>query len=131
MNRSITATIAMLGGLALAGPGAARDSSITAATPVDAPQSCISPSRIAQSLVRSDSVIDFVMTDRKVYRVTLPQACPGLGFEERFSYALSIDRLCSTDIITVLYNSPIGRGASCGLAPFQQVTLPPRARQLR
>ena len=125
------AAIAVLAAVALAGPSAARDDGIPAATPVGAPQACISRSRISQSLVRSDSVIDFVMLDRKVYRVTLPQACPELGYEERFGYALSIDRLCSTDIITVLRNSPLGRGASCSLAPFQQVMLAPRPKQRR
>ena len=131
MNRMMMASVALLAGLALAGPGAARDSSIPEATPVGTPQGCITRHRIAQSLVRSDSVIDFVMIDRKVYRVTLPQACPGLGFQERFGYTLSIDQLCSSDIITVLYQDPVGPGARCALTPFQQVTLPPRTKRTR
>ena len=131
MKSPMLATIALLGGLALAGPGAARDTSVPVATPVGAPQGCITRHRIAQSLVRSDSVIDFVMIDRKVYRVTLPQACPGLGFQERFVYTLSIDQLCSSDIITVLYQDPVGPGARCALAPFQQVTLPTRTKRAR
>lgn len=131
MKALLLATITMLGGLALAGPGTARDTRIPVATPVGAPQSCITRHRISQSLVRSDSVIDFVMIDRKVYRVTLPQPCPDLGFQERFSYTVSIDQLCASDIITVLYLDPMGPGARCALAPFQQVTLPARTKRSR
>jgi hypothetical protein len=96
------------------------------ATPAGKPQSCIPLNFIRESRVRSDSVIDFVMRDRRVYRVTLPQGCPSLGFEQRFAYQTSLSQLCSTDIITVLYQSGPTRGASCGLAPFQPVTLPAR-----
>ncbi|MBA4048165.1 MAG: hypothetical protein C0476_06435 [Sphingomonas sp.] len=131
MNRMMMASIALLAGLALAGPGAARDTSIPKGTPVGAPQSCITRHRIAQSLVRSDSVIDFIMIDRKVYRVTLPQPCGDLGFQERFGYSVSIDQLCASDIITVLYLNPGGLGARCALAPFQQITLPPREKRTR
>jgi hypothetical protein len=101
--------------------GAARD--VPAATPVGKPLSCIPLSRIRESRVRSDRVIDFVTRGREVYRVTLPAACPGLGFERRFAYATSLSQLCSGDIITVLYQSGPVRGASCGLAPFQPVRL--------
>ncbi|WP_066652072.1 MULTISPECIES: hypothetical protein [Sphingomonas] len=131
MNRTLLATLTLLTGIAIAGPGSARDTTIPEATPVGPPQSCITRHRIAQSLVRSDSVIDFQMIDRKVYRVTLPQPCPGLGFQERFGYSVSIDQLCSSDIITVLYLEPQGPGARCGLAPFQQVTLAPRQKRPR
>ena len=98
---------------------------IPAATPVGAPRSCIPLQAIRQTQVRSDRVIDFLMRGREVYRVTLPQGCPQLGFEERFSYATSLSQLCSNDIITVLTSAGpgLGRGASCGLAPFQPVTL--------
>ena len=98
---------------------------VPAATPAGEARSCIPITGIRESRVRSDQVIDFVMRGREVYRVTLPQGCPRLGFEERFSYATSLSQLCSTDIITVLTQSGPGlqRGASCGLSPFQPVTL--------
>jgi hypothetical protein len=100
---------------------AARD--VPAATPVGKPLGCIPLSRIRESRVRSDRVIDFVMRGRDVYRVTLPAACPGLGSERRFAYTTALAQLCSGDIITVLYGSGPVRGASCGLAPFQPVQL--------
>lgn len=86
-------------------------------------QSCIPRSQIRQSVVRSDQIIDFEMRSGKVYRVTLPDPCPGLGLERAFAYQTSIDQLCGPDIIYVITN--IGgvpqRGAGCGLAPFVPV----------
>ena len=109
--------------LAVAAPGLARDR-IPAATPSGAPVNCIPIVSIEQSLVRSDRVIDFVTRGRdRVYRVTLDQPCPELGFEQRFAYGTSLSQLCSTDIITVFQTTPPMRGASCGLAPFQPVSL--------
>lgn len=106
--------------LAAAAPAADR---VPVATPAGEAWNCIPIVGIGQSLVRSDDVIDFVMRDRRVYRVTLPNGCPGLGFERRFSYATSLSRLCAQDIVTVFSTAPVQRGASCGLAPFQPVTL--------
>ena len=71
--------------------------------------------------MRSDQVIDWVMKDRRVFRTTLPYACPNLGYERRLAYSTPLTQLCSTDIITVISPTPIPRGASCGLAPFQPV----------
>ena len=102
----------------LAAPGLARDRGIPDATPTGAPVSCIPIVQIDQSLVRSDQVIDFKMRGRQVYR-----PCPQLGFEQRFAYETSLSQLCSSDIITVFETSPPMRGASCGLAPFQPVSL--------
>ncbi len=115
----------------LAVPSPARDrDSPPAATPAGKPVSCIPLRQIRASHVRSDRVIDCEMLGRRTYRVTLPVGCPGLGFEERFSYATSLSQLCSSDIITVLNAASPQTGASCGLAEFQPVTLapPPRRR---
>ncbi len=108
-----------------AAPGLARDRhAIPDATPTGAAVTCIPIVQIEESRVRSDQVIDFVMRGRdQVYRVDLGRPCPELGFEQRFSYETSLSQLCSTDIITVFQTSPPMRGASCGLAPFQPVTL--------
>ena len=89
------------------------------------PVSCISLSQIRESRVRSDTVIDFRTSGSKWYRNTLPHSCPSLGFEERFSYATSMNQLCSTDIIHVLqsYGSGLQKGAGCGLGKFQPVEI--------
>ena len=116
--------------IAAAAPGAARDRQVLpTATPVGKPQSCIPLRNIRQSHVRNDHVIDFEMNGGKVYRTTLPGGCPGLGFEESFSYQTSLSQLCSADIITVLRSPGVMRGPSCGLGPFQPVTLAKRPRR--
>jgi len=116
--------------IALAAPGAARDRNVLpTATPAGKPQSCIPLRSIRQSHVRGDYVIDFEMTGGKVYRNTLPDGCPGLGFDESFTYRTSLSQLCSSDIITVLQSPGPRRGASCGLGQFQPVTLAKKARR--
>lgn len=113
------------GGLIVSG-GSARDrNEVPAATPVGKPQFCIPHRRIRDSLVRNDSVIDFKMQGGTVYRATIKGGCPGLGIQERFGYSTALDRLCASDIITVLYLNPIGSGARCAIGPFQQVILTP------
>lgn len=124
-SRSRVRAAALFVLLTAAAPAADR---VPVATPAGEARTCIPIGAIRESLVRSDGVIDFVMRDRRVYRVTLPNGCPGLGFERRFSYATSLSRLCAQDIITVLTTAPVQRGASCGLAPFQPVTLAKETR---
>ena len=109
---------------ALAAPGGARDrNQIPEAVPTGKPENCIRTINIRQTHVRSDSVIDFDMGGGKIYRNTLPYACPDLGFEEKFLYKTSTSELCSVDTITVLRDTPGGPGPTCGLGQFQPVTL--------
>jgi hypothetical protein len=96
---------------------------IPAATPTGEPVNCVSISRIRETRVHGDSTIDFIMNGGKVFRNTLPNSCPSLGFEERFLYKTSTSELCSVDIITVLQSPGTSRGASCGLGQFQPVAL--------
>ena len=113
----------------IAAAAPAADRGPPPATPAGKPESCISLSAIRETRVRDDRTIDFVMRGRnRVYRNTLPFSCPSLGFERRFGYQTSLSRLCSTDIITVLYASPNQRGPSCGLGQFQPVILAPKSR---
>ncbi|WP_422794954.1 hypothetical protein [Sphingobium mellinum] len=88
--------------------------------PAGKPVDCVQIVQIRNTEVRDDRTIDFIMSGNKVYRNTLPNSCPSLGFERRFMYKTSLSELCSVDIITVLYDSPnLSRGASCGLGKFQ------------
>lgn len=109
-----------LAAIAATAPAAARD--VPAATPTGEPVNCIRLSEIRQTHVRSDQVIDFELSGKRMYRNTLPGACPSLGFEERFAYSVSNGELCSVDTITVLQSTG-GRGARCGLGKFQPVAL--------
>jgi hypothetical protein len=98
---------------------------IDAARPDGAPIDCIELNRIKTTQVLSDRIIDFELRNGRVLRNVLPNSCPGLAFEEAFSYNTSLSRLCSVDIITVLERGGgLRRGASCGLGPFQPVVFP-------
>jgi len=110
----------------LSGGGAVAISSKKAPEPVRAvgePENCVTISQIRSTKVIDNSTIDFRMTGGKTYRNTLPQSCPGLKFEDRFSYRTSISQLCSVDVIRVLQNQggKLSEGAGCGLGKFQLV----------
>lgn len=121
--KHIVSLIALAGTLAMAAPALAKQDKDAwkAAKPDGKPESCINLRQIRESRVRDDQTIDFYMIGGKVYRSTLPNSCPQLGFEKRFSYKTSLSQLCSTDIITVLTSPGISTGASCGLGQFQPV----------
>ena len=126
MIKLAVATALILAATAAA-PGIARDRNVVPlATPIGKPLDCVQLQSIRETRVHGDSVIDFHMSGGKVYRNTLPNSCPSLGFEERFSYSTSLSQLCSVDIITVLQSPGISRGASCGLGKFQPVQLAKR-----
>lgn len=112
--------------LLIAAPALARDEPVPPATPTGEPVSCISTVGM-RSDVRSDRVIDFTVAGR-TYRNTLPQGCPGLGFERGFAYRLLQPRLCDVDIITVLQSPGLSAGPSCGLGKFQPIERPRRGR---
>lgn len=123
MNRRIILGAILLTA-AWAPAAGARGREIPVATPAGAPVDCLPLNAIRETRVRDDRTIDFYAIGGKVYRNTLPNSCPELGFNEGFSYSTSISRLCSVDIITVLRNlGGLQRGASCGLGKFQPVTL--------
>jgi hypothetical protein len=114
---------------ALVGPAVARPlkpAEEAKIQPAGPPVNCVFVHDIRETRVRDDSTIDFYMSGGKVYRNTLPNSCPELGFEERFGYETSIDQLCNVDIIHVLHSGPPMRGASCGLGQFQPITGAPR-----
>ncbi|MFQ3664519.1 MAG: hypothetical protein SNJ79_00580 [Sphingomonadaceae bacterium] len=100
-----------------------RAAEIAAFEPTGAPSTdCLQITRIRESRVLSDQIIDFHMDNGEVFRNELPNRCPQLGFEEAFSYSTSINQLCSVDIITVVIRGggPM-RGAGCGLGRFTPV----------
>ena len=110
--------------LVATGAGAARPKGPPPAVDAGKPVDCVQLQSIRETQVRDDRTIDFIMNNRKVYRNTLPSSCPELGFEQSFSYKTSLSQLCSVDVITVLHHGAgLTRGATCGLGPFQPVTL--------
>ncbi len=109
--------------LLLAAPGLAGQRHVPEAVPAGKPVSCLSLTQIRNTEVRSDDVIDFFTSGGKVYRNTLPNKCPGLGFERRYAHKTSLSQICSVDTITVLEEPGLSHGATCGLGEFQPVTL--------
>jgi hypothetical protein len=90
---------------------------------VGAPKSCVTISQIRSTKVVDNDIIDFHMVGGKTFRNKLPQSCPGLKFEDRFSYRTSLNQLCSVDIVRVLHDQGgrLYEGAGCGLGTFQMV----------
>ena len=86
-------------------------------------KSCGTISQIRSIKVIDSRTIDFRMAGGKTYRNILPQSCPGLKFEDRFSYRTSLNQLCNVDIVHVLHDQggQLHEGAGCGLGKFQMV----------
>ncbi len=123
MHRSIPLAAALM--LAVAPAAIAKSPRPDPYVPAGKAVSCLPTTSIRSTDVRDDRTIDFITNGNKVYRNTLPNRCPSLGFEKRFLYKTSINRLCSVDIITVLYSgggNGLDRGPSCGLGTFQPMT---------
>ena len=86
---------------------------------------CIDLRRVRRTEVVDDKNILFHMNGNVVYHNILPRQCSGLAREDRFSYEVSIGRLCRLDSIAVLYDSGTGglrEGNRCGLGMFHKTT---------
>ncbi len=78
---------------------------------------CIDLARIRRTEVVDDNTILFYLRGGDVYVNELTYRCPGLGFEDGFSYTTSLTKLCSNkEIIRVL-----DRGTACGLGTFTKI----------
>jgi hypothetical protein len=96
-------------------------SKVPAVEAVGEPRDCVTISRIRYTRVQDDYTIDFVLPGNEIYRNTLPNRCPQLGFEESFAYDADVGQLCSVDTITVLQHGAVGRGPRCALGKFTPV----------
>lgn len=116
LGLSSACALLLIGGTAIAREPK-PDGLVAQGDPVD----CLSLSSIRSTRVRDDKTIDFEVGGRKIYRNTLPHACPSLGFEQRYMFKTSLNQICSVDTITVLHSFGAGlsQGASCGLGSFQ------------
>ena len=84
---------------------------------------CINTSQIRDTHIADDETILFYMRGGDVYRNTLRHNCPGLKRTGRFSYRVTVNRLCSVDSIRVLesFGGNFTPGMSCGLAEFYAI----------
>ena len=85
------------------------------------PVNCVTISRIRNTQVHDDYTIDFNLGSGEIYRNTLPNRCPQLGFEESFAYEADTGQLCSIDMISVIQRGAAGRGPRCSLGKFVPV----------
>ena len=89
------------------------------------PKDCITPSNIRQTVIIDDSTILFYMRggNKTTYRIALSQECPNLARENRFSYKTTMNRLCDSDLITVLeqYGLGLREGFRCRLGLFYPI----------
>jgi hypothetical protein len=88
---------------------------------VGEPENCVLVSRIQHTIVHDDYTIDFDMIGNEVFRNTLPNKCPTLGFEESFAYEVSTSQLCDLDHIHVIQSGAAGAGPVCSLGKFVPV----------
>lgn len=124
---SLIALSAAVATVALVGSGRTPASARPNATPPPAtslgdPVACIHLRDIDSLRYYDDYTIDFEMKNRTIYRNTLPNQCPELGFEQRIAYKTSLSELCSTDVFTILHSDGT-RGATCGFGKFAPVRL--------
>jgi hypothetical protein len=117
----VVSTLAALTLGATAGMSAKKEPAPVRA--VGEPVNCVSLTNIRSTKVVDNSTIDFKMAGGKTYRNSLPYSCPGLKFEDRFSYKTSLSQLCNVDIVRVLhdYGGHLQEGVGCGLGKFQPV----------
>lgn len=87
------------------------------------PQDCIVVNRIDRTEVIDDNTILFHMRGNRVYVNHLPDRCPNLAREDRFTYRVQTSQICDTTTITVLERSSPLPGFTCRLGQFQPVTI--------
>jgi len=127
MTRKLLAAIPLVigaGVLSFAARSEESDRPASKAPPVEVlgePVNCVNISRIRSTQVHDDYTIDFELPGNEIYRNTLPNRCPSLGFEERFAYEANVGQLCAVDTIAVIVGGAAGRGPRCGLGKFTPV----------
>ncbi|GAA0737497.1 hypothetical protein [Sphingomonas japonica] len=94
------------------------------AAPVGPAVNCIESSRIRETQVRSDTIVDFRTRDGVTYRNTLPIACSMLTISRSFTYRTDGGQLCSIDTVQVRPTGGGIPGPTCGLGTFQPIDLP-------
>ena len=106
----VAASLLVCGGLV------ADEDEVFDRTPVD----CLRMSLITRTKALDDQNVIFYARGKRAYRNHLPQKCPGLERENRFSYTVTSGRLCEIDTITVLQDIGFGfqPGFTCRLGEF-------------
>jgi hypothetical protein len=89
------------------------------------PRKCITTARIRTTDILDDRTIIFHMRgNQEVYRVYLPNECPGLARNDRFAYQARNSQICNVDLITVLeqIGGRLDATFTCRLGEFIPIT---------
>ena len=110
-----TTAIALAGGLASC--TSAADPTGAPATSASIQDSCINPTQIQKQKIVSDQEIQFTMAGGEVWVNKLPRSCPGLNFEQGFSWKITGGLVCSNQQTITVNNT----GTFCQLGEFSRV----------
>lgn len=83
--------------------------------------SCINPTQISEQKIVSDTQIQFTLNNREVWVNTLPRACPGLKFQQAFSWDVRGTLVCSNQQTIRVKDE----GTLCQLGAFTRLPAPP------
>lgn len=86
------------------------------------PPRCVNPRDIQSTKPLSDTEILFTMRNGRMWKNTLQGTCPGLKFEDGFSWNIRGDTVCAN--LQSLY--VLRRGTPCQLGVFSAYTPPPK-----
>jgi hypothetical protein len=124
MYKQIRKLLLMIVVVGVNSPAVAQDEDPVVDEADDSVHKCVSLRTVRSTDIIDDRNIFFHMRGGVVYHNVLPRRCNGLAREDRFTYKTSIGRLCSSDMIFVLYNGGAGlqRGNACKLGVFYEMT---------
>ncbi|HEX5005950.1 MAG TPA: DUF6491 family protein [Hyphomonadaceae bacterium] len=116
---SLIALTGLLSACTSADPSAATPQATTQARITD---SCINPTEITKQKVLSDEEIQFELRNGEVWINHLPRACPGLKFQQAFSWEIRGTLACSNQEMIRVKDE----GTPCMLGEF--LRLPPQSK---
>lgn len=85
--------------------------------------SCINPTEIAKQTIVSDQEIRFELRNGQVWSNKLPRVCPGLKFDQGFTWEITGNLVCSNQQTIRLKDS----GTPCQLGVFARLPDPPKS----
>lgn len=91
------------------------------AATAEANNACINPTQIREQKIVSDTEIQFTLNNREVWVNNLPRRCPGLNFQQGFTWDVRGTLVCSNQQTIYVKDD----GTPCQLGAFTR--LPPPA----
>ncbi len=86
-------------------------------------RACINPSEITKQAIVSDQEIRFTLRNGEVWSNKLPHTCPGLKFDQGFTWEVSGNLVCSNQQTIRVKDS----GTPCQLGEFSKAPEQPKS----